>query len=196
MKQEQIIEAAIRRFSHFGIQKTNLAEIAEDLSISKPALFYYFPDKDALVVAVEAKIITEYIGALEVAFDSAGSVEAALLQLVEVRMLFLEKYFMMASRLEGADYLINDKTIAQVKQRFRQQEVSLLASMFERGAITGELKPLDPLKTAGLLLDTLSALAHCVREQRIPPDHKTVTEVGVKQKEVLQLFYNGLKEQA
>ncbi|RYZ16531.1 MAG: TetR family transcriptional regulator, partial [Chitinophagaceae bacterium] len=33
-KRESILEAAIRRFAHFGVSKTTMNEIAADLSIS------------------------------------------------------------------------------------------------------------------------------------------------------------------
>lgn len=45
-KREQIIEGAIKRFSHFGINKTTMNDIAEDLAVSKPSLYYYFPIKN------------------------------------------------------------------------------------------------------------------------------------------------------
>lgn len=194
MKQKQIIEAAIKRFSHFGIQKTNLAEIAVDLGISKPALFYYFPDKASLVAAVEEQITSEYIGALEKQFSGTATVEAALLKLLEIRMTFLEKYFMLASRLEGTATCIDGKTMAEVKQNLYAREVGVLTHLFERGIARGEIKALNASKTASLLLYTLSALGQCVRDKSIPPTSKEVREVFLRQKEVLQLFYNGLKQ--
>ena len=195
MKQEQIVDAAIRRFTHFGIQKTNLSEIAVDLGISKPALFYYYPDKDTLVAAVEERIIREYIEAVEKQFSGTDTVKGALVKLVEVRMVFFEKYFMLASRLERTDPAVVNSRIDQVKQTLRGQEVGLLARLLERGIASGEVKALDAAKTADLLLDTISALAqHCVRDRSIPPEHETVQEVFRKQKEVLKLFYNGLKQ--
>lgn len=51
-KQEAIIEAAIKRFAHFGVAKTTMTEIATDLSLSKASLYYYFPDKLNLYAAV------------------------------------------------------------------------------------------------------------------------------------------------
>ena len=60
VKQEQIVEAAIRRFSHFGIAKTTLTEIADDLTITKQVLSYYFPDKQRLVEAVSVKLAMDY----------------------------------------------------------------------------------------------------------------------------------------
>ncbi|HEU4470022.1 MAG TPA: TetR family transcriptional regulator, partial [Flavisolibacter sp.] len=64
MKQEHIVEAAIRRFSHFGIAKTTMTEIADDLSLSKQSLFYYFPDKQSLVLAVREKLTENYLAVL------------------------------------------------------------------------------------------------------------------------------------
>lgn len=194
MKQEQILDAAIRRFTHFGVQKTNLSEIAVDLGISKPALFYYYPDKDTLVAAVEERIIGEYVEAIEQQFASTDTVKGALGKLVDVRMSFFEKYFMLASRLERTDPMVNSR-IDQVKQTLHDREVELLVRLLERGMASGEVKPLDAPKTAHLLLHTISALAqHCVRDRSLPPDHEVVKDVHEKQKQVLQLFYNGLKQ--
>ncbi|WP_262496286.1 TetR/AcrR family transcriptional regulator [Daejeonella oryzae] len=46
------MRCAIKRFCHFGISKTSMAEIAEDLSMSKTAMYYYFPDKQNIILAV------------------------------------------------------------------------------------------------------------------------------------------------
>jgi TetR/AcrR family transcriptional regulator len=91
IKQENIVEAAMKRFAHFGIAKTTLTEIAEDLSISKPALAYYFPDKQSLIQAVKNKITQEYLQAMQQEFQKAATVEAALLKLTEIKGQFLEK---------------------------------------------------------------------------------------------------------
>jgi TetR/AcrR family transcriptional regulator len=56
-KRDLIIEAAEKRFMHFGVDKTTMNEIADDLSISKASLYYYFPDKLNLYGAVLHKII-------------------------------------------------------------------------------------------------------------------------------------------
>lgn len=50
-----ILEAAQKRFSHFGLSKTTMGEIASDMGISKASLYYYFPDKDRLFMAVIIK---------------------------------------------------------------------------------------------------------------------------------------------
>ncbi|MEO5967356.1 MAG: TetR/AcrR family transcriptional regulator, partial [Ferruginibacter sp.] len=44
-KKEAILEAAYKRFAHYGVNKSTMEEIASDLNISKASLYYYFPDK-------------------------------------------------------------------------------------------------------------------------------------------------------
>ena len=91
-KQEAIIEAAIKRFAHFGVAKTTMAEIAADLSFSKASLYYYFPDKLNLYASV-FKTITE-------AVTQSGDAElskqkdpfAAILFFLERRTEFIIKY--------------------------------------------------------------------------------------------------------
>src|ERR687898_299399 len=58
LKKNLIIDAAQKRFAHFGVGKTTMNEIADDLSISKASLYYYFPDKLNLYAAV-LQTITE-----------------------------------------------------------------------------------------------------------------------------------------
>lgn len=48
-RKEEIVETAIRRFKHYGFGKTTMNEIAEDLRITKANLYYYYPDKSALI---------------------------------------------------------------------------------------------------------------------------------------------------
>lgn len=59
IKKEAIILAAEKRFNHFTVSKTTMAEIAQDLGISKPLLYYYFPDKLNLYAAVVSHIFEE-----------------------------------------------------------------------------------------------------------------------------------------
>src|SRR5512139_1336454 len=55
---EQIKETAWRQIAEFGAPALSLRAIARDLKISAPAIYNYFPDRDALVTAL---IIDAYI---------------------------------------------------------------------------------------------------------------------------------------
>jgi len=193
VKQEFIVEAAIKRFSHFGINKTTLTEVAEDLSISKQTLLYYFSDKQHLIAAVENQILNEYVEVLKSKADEAESIEAALIKMIEVRMLFYKKYFMLADQFDDSDNITTKPTLAEAKSKFRATEALLLSDILAKGVDEGSLKPMDVRKTARLLLDVLSAFAHYVKEKKVLPQPEDFQELYEKQKEVLHIFYNGLK---
>ena len=97
-KREQIIEGAIKRFSHFGIGKTTMNDIAEDLSVSKPSLYYYFPDKKSLIVGVIEKVFTDYFDLLKKKYNPDDTVENILFQTIEIRNSFFMKYLCCAFR--------------------------------------------------------------------------------------------------
>src|ERR1700735_3056025 len=61
VKKEKILEAAYQRFLHYGYSKTTMNEIAGDLSMSKALLYYYFPDKSQLYIAVTRKLAEDYL---------------------------------------------------------------------------------------------------------------------------------------
>ena len=114
-KHELILEAAIRRFSHFGIQKTNMTEIADDVAMSKQSLSYYFPDKLFLVVAVVKQIVDSYLNDLEQKCKEAASVEEALLMYSEIKKTFFERYYMLYVQNYDADLKLGKTEIANVK---------------------------------------------------------------------------------
>src|SRR5829696_9213302 len=147
IKQDQIVEAALRRFSHFGITKTTLTEVAEDLAVSKQVLFYYFHDKQSLVNAVIEKLTIEYGNTLKTEIEDANSVAEALLKLTKVKGIFFEKYYMLASQAEQLDFIKN-KSLVNWRNFLTNKESGLVSRLFENGVQTGELKPLDAQKTA------------------------------------------------
>lgn len=51
MKREALLRAAASAFNRRGFAQTSLDEIAQNLGITKAALYYYFPTKSALVAA-------------------------------------------------------------------------------------------------------------------------------------------------
>jgi AcrR family transcriptional regulator len=46
---DKILETALRQFEHQGFEKTSIAQIAARLGITKAAIYYHFPSKEALV---------------------------------------------------------------------------------------------------------------------------------------------------
>ncbi len=192
-KTDLILAAAIRRFSYFGIHKTTLSEIAEDLGMTKQALLYYYSDKQSLVDAVKESVTNEYILALDRVLSQDTRVEEALHNTIAVKKEFVGRYFMLMSQLIS-DYNLNDHAIASIKNEVRDRERKMIVRLFEKGVERGELQPLDVVKTAELLLDTLLAYSNCIRDEKFHPDPQFIDAIFQKQQDLIGIFYKALKK--
>lgn len=193
-KHDAIIEAAIRRFSHFGIQKTNMTEIADDVAISKQALAYYFPDKQSLVKAVGEQIIKQYLQQVEISFQSSPTIEAALIQLCDIKKTFFERYYMLYLQTSSADFKTGHPELVHFKEQVRIKELQIVATLLQKGLAADEISSLDIDKTSALIVDTLRAFECAVKVEKLFPDQQDFQEMIVKQKDMLHLLVNGLKQ--
>lgn len=56
---ERIVEVALELFEHQGYAGTSLRDISDRLGVTKAALYYHFPSKEALLEAVLAPALTQ-----------------------------------------------------------------------------------------------------------------------------------------
>jgi AcrR family transcriptional regulator len=194
-KRELIIEKAILRFAHFGIQKTTMNEIADDLAISKPLLYYYFPDKISLVVAVVEKILAKYQEQLAVLFSRAKDIKEAIFAMLDLRRDFFQKYFML-HLVDHAEANLTKQELKKTTSHIRNREISLVKEIFEQAVKSNLIKSANTEKTAELFIDMLTGINICVlarQEKHLVPDDKDFDEVLLKQKELSQIFLSGIK---
>ncbi|HAL51791.1 MAG TPA: TetR/AcrR family transcriptional regulator, partial [Sphingobacterium sp.] len=93
VKRIKILEAATRRFSHFGMAKTTMSEIAKDLNFSKALLYYYFPDKNSLYSAVFEYVIDKMIEDIEEVIDKGGDFEEIMMYSIDMRVKIINQYY-------------------------------------------------------------------------------------------------------
>lgn len=196
-KRDLILEKALARFAHFGIQKTTMHDIADDLAISKPSVYYYFPDKISLAVAVIERIFGEYLEKLTVLLDNANRAEEAVFSMLELRKEFFQKYFMMHLGDNPNDTPFSNPDIRESIINIRAAEVLLLQKVLERAITQDKIKSNDAAHTAELFMDMLSGISVCVmarQERKLVPDRSGFDEILSKQKEIAQLFLKGLSK--
>jgi len=63
--QDDILDAAVERFRHFGIGKTNMSEIATDVGMSTANLYRYFKNKEDIAVAASKRCLNDRIAHLQ-----------------------------------------------------------------------------------------------------------------------------------
>lgn len=194
VKQETIVDAALKRFSHFGIDKTTLSEIAGDLKISKPLLFYYFNDKLCLVLAVIEKLLNDFIDRLTENIQSCESAEDAFYCYLAEKQNSLKQYMHLALQLSDIEMKRYSPKLLKAVSIAQANISDLLAIKFSAGIKNGELKPMNSEKTIKLLLETMRSFEYCLKMRNPFPEKQDIDELFLKQKKVAGLVFNGIKK--
>lgn len=194
-KRNQILEVAKRRFAHYGLAKTTMAEIAKDLAFSKALLYYYFPDKNSLYVAVIEGVMQEVDEEIREGITADTKVEDGISFILEKRLEFVKKYFYiieytMLFRKEVSEEI--DKLVMESIGRQRE----LLKALFDAGVKRGELAPMDTDENADIFLNACMGMRLIVIKDLktcfIPKKEEFETILGL-QKKLTKIFVNGLK---
>jgi len=165
-KINHILEAAQKRFGVFGIEKTSMREIANDLKLSKASLYYYFPDKESLYKAVVEKEQNEFI----------VNISERILTILEPQQLLCEyaiarlSYFrtlLNLSRLRLEAYSDLKPAFRETIHIFKEKEKEIVIKIFEKGISTGKFSINDTDQTASLFLDLLKGLRVSVVNDKI-----------------------------
>ena len=87
---EAILNAAEARFAAAGIDGVSMREIAEDVGITKAALYYHFPGKDALWLAVCERLARIHITGLK---EAVGRISNPREKLKAVVSFLVDRFF-------------------------------------------------------------------------------------------------------
>jgi AcrR family transcriptional regulator len=73
-RRDDIIEAAIAEIEEVGTASFTMASVADRADVTKPSLYYYFANKDDVLRAVTASVLTRYArGAIEALQGKTGA---------------------------------------------------------------------------------------------------------------------------
>lgn len=166
-KRELIIEAALKRFAHFGLAKTTMSEIASDLSFSKALLYYYFPDKISLYAAVLEHIIDETNATLSTGVKAFTNSCEALIFFLDKRHEFIQKYYNIIDylRISGPDI---PQSIIQILQKAKDAEVNLMSEAIKSDLDNKELTHAEALEAASLLMDAFMGMRYVAFSNKLP----------------------------
>jgi TetR/AcrR family transcriptional regulator len=153
-----ILEAARKRFAYYGLSKTTMNEIAADIGMSKAALYYYFPDKERIFIAVVQQEIEEFASAIERLIDTTSKASFKLRKFVAQRNQLLQ-------RLENLGKIENPRPedyfnpiFADLRAAYSEKEKNMVERIFQRGIDEGEFVKFAPAPYAELFLASLSGI--------------------------------------
>ncbi|MGN0002747.1 MAG: TetR/AcrR family transcriptional regulator [Sphingobacterium composti] len=194
-KRIRILETAKRRFAHYGMAKTTMAEIAKDLSFSKALLYYYFPDKNSLYAAVLEHVIEECQGIVEDSIAHVNNVLEGVNAVLDVGMNFKKKYFYLLEYTILMRKELPSELDRLIINSFESQRKTI-EQIFRMGVASGELKSIDTEDTARIFVfSTLGMRMSVLKDFKndFIPDKCEFDEILAMQKKLAEIFVEGLK---
>lgn len=192
-KRTLIIEAALKRFAHYGLSKTTMTEIAKDISFSKALLYYYFPDKLSLYVSTIEHLMQIMSRDLVRSIDKTTTSTDGVLKLLQKRQGYMQKYYNLFESLQlvGLDI---PRGLNEKFEKARAFETIIVNSLFNRGIASGELTIEDPKLATDIFIDALSGIHFNIltKDKHILPGKEQFKQIFVKEKMFAEIFLAGL----
>lgn len=169
-----IFEAARKRFAHYGLAKTTMNDIAADVGMSKASLYYYFPDKESLFMAVVEEDFDEFSVSIHSLLVKPSKASFKLKKYVKMRQEVLARLSNLAKieapAIPEAMRIVYDG----LRKKMAVKERQLVAAILTAGIDAGEFEKISVDTYADLFVTLLSGLrvqALASRYLSDSPDH-------------------------
>lgn len=195
-KRVKILEAAKRRFAHYGLAKTTMAEIAQDLSFSKALLYYYFPDKNRLYAAVFEMAVDEIVNETSEKIAQSKTVNEAMEAFLCTRLRIIKDNF---NLFEFSYSLRNEMPpdIEAILPSLFEKEIKQVCLVLKKGVETKEIDVEEIEITAKILLISLLGMRIGILQEFknlfLPPSKEEFDYILNLQKKLAKIFINGLR---
>ncbi|MGJ7512562.1 TetR/AcrR family transcriptional regulator [Variovorax sp. GT1P44] len=188
-RENQLLAIARRLFARDGYERTSMRDISEAADITKAALYYYFPNKEALyerVVLDSMQSLVDDVSAAVAAADSpTARIRAFMRSSAEVFDLARDRWIAGSRAFrEGGR---RGQHLAAVALRDRYE--SLLRQCISEGIASGEVRAIDPAIAGCFLLSGLNQMTNWHR----PDGRLGVAEV---MRQFLDMALHGLLAEA
>jgi AcrR family transcriptional regulator len=192
----RILHAARQRFLAEGVDGASLRAIARDARTNIGMIYYYFPNKDDLFLAVVEEIYVGLLDKLEAALDRTRPVIERLHALYE-RLGTLSADERDVVRLVVREVLASPARLERLLARFMRGHIPLLLDLVRDGMATGVFRGDMPV---GLLLAAVGALGGPAQlllgamEERLPPT--MIPRAGGRAGALVDLLLHGVAQPA
>lgn len=183
-RRNEIIQAAQKRFFQNGYDNVSMNEIAADLELSKPTLYLYFKNKDALFLEVITQGLQNMVTSFENAVNKEKTGQAKTVAFINAFFNFCRgnpEYYRLLTFARTK--LVRAPTQEQQElQAARQigllalQSMNLLKGAVELGVKDGSLRSdIEPLQTAVFLSITCESMFQIIPDYTYLFEHNQLT---------------------
>ncbi|QPM90199.1 TetR/AcrR family transcriptional regulator [Pseudooceanicola algae] len=174
-KRRAALRIASRLFNEKGYHATSLEEIAEEIGVTKTALYYYFRNKEELLY--ECLQVTFTCGE-----QARAEADALGLDEFETFQAFYKDFVACALRQSGAylsrpNILALPKGLQQDLTDRKQELVSYITRLLDRAIQDGKLRDVDSDAAANYLISTINWVLSWYTESRETRDPEEVSEL-------------------
>ena len=193
-KESIIIQAARKRFAHYGFSKVTMDEIAGDVEMGKASLYYYFPTKEDLFRSVILQEQNELKKNIELILERTNSASEKLQEFVEQRMKFFRVLINLGT-LSVHSYFDIKSLFKKLFLDFEEVELEFIRKIIDEGKTKNEFSPDLPEDAALIFLHILQGLRCRVlrwaKGQSL--DDKTHKNLQQEMKAATDFFIHGIK---
>jgi AcrR family transcriptional regulator len=158
-RRDEIVRAALRLILKMGYNQVTLADIAEQVGVSKGLISYYFPKKEDVFVAVLEQIVAR----LTSDFDSFRRADASSFE--KLQMIF-NNLFGNEKRARRYYTVVIDYMAQAIRDRQVQEYTEVIYDSYRRymediiaeGIASGEFRQVDPRRSASMVLGMMEGL--------------------------------------
>ena len=186
-KEKAIIDAARKRFAHYGYSKVTMEEIAQDVELGKASLYYIFK----AVIFREQNELKENIEQL---LKKSGSASNKLREYVKLRMKFFRDLINLGT-LSVHSYMDTKSVFKKLFKDFEKIELTLINKIVDEGVQKKEFVNFPDENIAVVYLHILQGL-RCRILRTVKgrePDKLTRENLQREMKIATEIFINGIK---
>ncbi len=140
----RIVHAARARFLTEGVDGASLRAIAKDAGTNVGMIYYYFPTKDDLFLAVVEEVYAGLLDDLGVAMNDEHPVEERLRRVYH-RISQLDDVEFDVIRIVIREALVSSARLQKLFERFSTGHVPLLLKTVQQGLVDGTFDPSKPM---------------------------------------------------
>jgi AcrR family transcriptional regulator len=154
-KKERILETATRLFYESGFRATSMESIADELSATKPFIYYHFKNKYDLLEEIALRVTGLANGALEAAMQHDADPAAVLANMVRnySRLVLERKRIVAVFWREASNFT---ETTKERVERERLRFTSALAEVLREGNARGVFEVDQPALTALAIMNLIT----------------------------------------
>jgi AcrR family transcriptional regulator len=186
---KQILLAAEERFSHYGFNKTTMAEIAKDCDMSPANIYRFYESKEEILAELAGSVFRQTEDLLREVLRRPGLNAAERLESFIVENLrHLDQICTCNTKIDEAIEFIKSRR-PDVVDRHIDTKRSMLAEIIAEGNKTGEFDVDNIVNAAGLILNA-TFLCKCQWSGKCPP----LEEMELSARGIIKLIVKGLLE--